>query len=205
MKDINALRVKSGRLQDAISGQMKRRIRGVGEIIKSLIEKVITTGDFSYQRIRNTKLMEELGEMRRKEMDRMREIENLKKIVRDLRQETGVQKTREVPKGKERETEVREIRTGTMKGRGGGKENPIPLAQPGTSTSFGSGKEISDNRKVTVDISKRLDWSNVPEDEQIPWGPIGKKEITQEDIREMMKNLMKVRKELVERSGEGKK
>lgn len=96
LEELDVLRAKSSNLQGPVSGQMKKRLRGMGKVIEIFMERNEATGDVLFLRERNRELEAQVRASKMSE-DRVREdlasaeeeIRKLKREARELRERMG--------------------------------------------------------------------------------------------------------------------
>ncbi|XP_029177649.1 uncharacterized protein LOC114945560 [Nylanderia fulva] len=84
LNDIDTIRINSN-YQGALSGQIRKRVNVIKEILRVLGEKIEDTGDPSYLRRRNSELAAELAASKRETAKLRRDVQDLQKIVGDLK------------------------------------------------------------------------------------------------------------------------
>lgn len=87
LSDVEVIRAKSGRMQGGLSGELKKRIKGLESIIRVLQNKAESAGDPEFLRMKITELLEEIKKGKREEEKRRREISEMRDIIQELRQE----------------------------------------------------------------------------------------------------------------------
>lgn len=89
IEDIDTIRIGSGSLQGGLSGQIRKRVTILSEVIRTLSERIEDSGDPAYLRRRNVELAAELAASKR-ETDRLRrDVTDLQRIVQDLKSSMG--------------------------------------------------------------------------------------------------------------------
>lgn len=101
LKDVELFRVRSGRLQDGLSGELKKRTQCLEEIIRVLQYKAEDSGDPGVLR---NKINELLGEIRKNKLEekRKREMEDLQEVIREQTRKQKHQRRTEEVKGRYR-------------------------------------------------------------------------------------------------------
>lgn len=101
LEDIEKIRIKCGNIKGDLSGIIKRRISKSKEIIKGLVKTIEKEGnrqeggeDVSFLKMRNKELKARLKEKERDNYNREKEIEQLHKVIKELREELNVLKVK---------------------------------------------------------------------------------------------------------------
>lgn len=99
LEDIEKIRIKCGNIKGDFSGIIKRRISKSKEIIKGLVKTIEKEGnrqerggEVSFLKMRNEELKARLKEKERDNYNREKEIEQLHKVIKELREELNVLK-----------------------------------------------------------------------------------------------------------------
>lgn len=104
ISDIELIRVKNGRLQGGLSGELRKRASCLEDMIRAFQAKVESNGDPTLLKHKMGELLDEIRAYKKEEEKRKREMSELREIIRDLKKEN-----------KSMREEMRKIREGVVR------------------------------------------------------------------------------------------
>lgn len=143
IKDIELIRTKCGRMQGGLSGELKKRVNCLGDLVRSLQEKAETKEDPQFLRCKITELLNEIKRNKKEEERKEREMSELKNIIKDLKQENKAMRE-----------EIRKIRD-SLERKDSKKEkySPAYSTVAAATTSSSCKKEEAYNQEETMDTN----------------------------------------------------
>jgi len=84
---IDTIRTKCGRMQGGLSGELRRRTRGLENLVRALQLRAEAAGDPQAQKEKIEELLNEVKENRREKEQRKREISELQDLIKELKKE----------------------------------------------------------------------------------------------------------------------
>jgi len=190
LEHIDMIRIKSGKLQGGLSGEMKKRKTCLESMVRALQVKAESKNDPEFLKHKLSEMMGEIKKYKKEEEKREREISELREIINELKRENNEMR-KELRKMKIEVHRSSEERNSSKKGRTG-EESPYWSEDRVQGRSHSQRESSVEPRSRSPSVTIRRPQLG-GKSALIPEGPKLGKEMRTELIQQQMEALKKIR------------